>query len=388
MSKNSTIDDLFKAQLQPLAFDHADAAWDKMEARLLQQQKKRKPYKRYLLLFLLVMGSATLLTAVLYRPPASRVASYHPAQKITTGNHERGTSSADRIVADAGDAPVRVTSNISNSKIAPASLRPSTECNFAPSANMQLQTAPASTVPVTDGMPVAPEAPVTTEPTLLRNEEKTQVVPGPQKKDTGTDGNIDQQEKTGAPAKRKPVFELAAGIDLSLKNNNGGKYAQVLLNIPLSKKTDLVTGIGISSDGMSESYRVSEKQNTANRETDARLQSLTMLQFPILYQQSIPRTKLLGRAGITPVYIINASIVNVPSSFVGTVIPYRTFTLKDLNRVNVLFTAGLQYQLTRKLALEIKGNYGLTELVKNSYINQSNVNNNFKSLQGGLNFRF
>ncbi len=389
MSKNSTIDDLFKTRLLPQESDRADAAWEKMEARLLQQQKKRQSWKRYLLFLLLVAGSAGLLVPMLYKPTAGSLQGNKIAQQKSTSAGAPVSTSSSQPATNLQQAPTAATHTFYNSKTFQLFARSSQHNLITPpgKAGIQISTAQPLVIPNA----AAPETPVTMEPSgpsAVQETTAKHITPARQQNDTEENSITGHSSNTANPSKRKPLLELAAGLSLPLKHQGSGKYAQVLLNIPLSKKTDLVTGLGISGHSLSESYRVSEKQNTTNRETDAKLQSLTMIQLPILYQQSIPRTKLTGRAGITPVYIIDASIVNVPGTFVGTVIPYRRFTLKDLNRVNVLFTAGIQYQLTKKLGLELRGNYGLTELVKNSYINQSNVNNNFKSLQAGLTFRF
>lgn len=192
-----------------------------------------------------------------------------------------------------------------------------------------------------------------------------------------------KDKKTTLPG---PQLELAAGVDVSNGYIGSGKYGIAMLRLALNRKANLVVGAGYASNAMSESYKQADKPNLLNQEIDAKVRGLNMLQFPILYEQAIKENKLLFRAGITPVYILNASIVNIPNGFGGNPSNYRTFTLKDINRLNVLFTAGLQLRLAPRLGLELKAHYGLTELVKNSYINQSGENNNFKSTQLGLLF--
>ena len=92
-------------------------------------------------------------------------------------------------------------------------------------------------------------------------------------------------------------------------------------------------------------------------------------------------------AGLLPAYILDASVYNVPNSNTGNPAQYRQFTLGDIHRFNVLFGAGIKYAAFKNIAFELSGSYGFTELVKDSYINQSNVNDNFKNIQAGVVFR-
>ncbi len=395
MSNNSTIDDLFKAQLQPLDFAGADQAWNGMEKKLLGEQEKHE-YKRYLLILLLLTGLAAFFT-YLSVPLGSTIKlhartfrlTYVPEKPQPAPAHT-GSGQGDVFSAPPpGNSPVpaAIIPGKLQTKKETVSSRVKATITAGNSFDCTIDHTGATTS-ITDNTISGTEIPSDKSATETISAEKAVLSTVPVKPSMIPYSALVPVKPPAENHKRKRNIELAAGVDIFLKRKSGGKYAQLLLNIRLNNHAGLLTGTGIASHNMSESYRVSEKQNTSNRETDAKLQSLTMLQVPVLYQQAIPRTKLTGRAGITPVYIIDASIVNVPSAFVGTVIPYRTFTLKDLNRFNVLFTAGIQYRALPWLAFELKGNYGLTELVKDSYINQSNVNNNFKSVQLGLSYRF
>jgi len=78
-------------------------------------------------------------------------------------------------------------------------------------------------------------------------------------------------------------------------------------------------------------------------------------------------------------------VYNVPNAFTGSnPDQYRKFAENDLNRFNILFGAGLKYAPFSRMAFELSGSYGFTSMVKNSYMNQSRVNDNFKSIQVGV----
>ena len=174
-------------------------------------------------------------------------------------------------------------------------------------------------------------------------------------------------------------------MDIFLKAKETGYYGGLQVTVPVNKKVNLVTGLQLSKHKMQENYSNAEKQlANPDKSIDAKLEGITVVQMPVLYELSLPNNKVKFRAGLTPTYIVDAGIYNVPSSFTGSVANYRKFSLEDLHRLNVLFTAGIGVSVTKNIELELKGNYGLTELVKNSYINQSSVNNNFRSAQVGI----
>jgi hypothetical protein len=392
MSKNAIIDALFKRELQSLHFGDGEAGWQELAAQLEALQQKKRNKKRVLLLLILLLTGTGLIDYGIWKEGQKKgitVASV--GKSISNWSTTRQWSSAPAVktgdtviptLSDSGEYPTytRHSAKESSTKQDPMSFESRQDKRSSgPGVITRIETA----IPEVDEMTLQPDvsaagqqtARLAFAATAVRQPVKLEIPPS-------------TVPESPQPGKRKMEIELAAGMDVLLKNKSGGKYGQALFNIPMNTHTSLVAGVGIAHHRLTENYRVSEKQNTSNRETDARLQALTMVQFPILYQQKLPNTRFTARAGITPIYIIDADVVNVPGNFVGVVIPYRRFTLKDLNRFNVLFTAGVQYRFLPKWTVEIKGNYGLTELVKNSYINQSRVNDNFKAIQMGVSVRF
>jgi Outer membrane protein beta-barrel domain len=395
MSKNFTIDTFFKKQLGEMELDNADAMWQRMETKLAQQ-KEKQDHKRYLLfLFLLIPVAAGLVitagkkneeaagsVAVTAKLKNKAITNYKTttAEKLNNTNPQR-TDVPGLTVSYCPQEPGWYKNGV-----------------FEPLDEKYLTSITSVGTPVINinGGDESSETANAQSPYLLQPDktaaERTSVIqtgtmqagllPGK----NGTTAKNNLQTTTAADNKTGSKMQLSvtAGTDLVGKLQSNGKYAMVLLHIPLNKSSSIELGAGISSHSTSQSYIVSEKQATLNREIDAKLRGLTMVQLPVLYRQHIASTKFQAKAGLTPVYITNASVTNVPNSFVGIVIPYRTFSLDDINRLNVLFTAGLHYTVNSKIGVEIRGNYGLTELVKNSYLNQSNENNNFKAVQLGL----
>jgi hypothetical protein len=415
MSKNSTIDTVFKNQLDDMAFGNADAMWQRMEAKLGQQKEKqdRKRYLLWLLLLIPVAAGLMLTAGKTDRKKTVIAATTNTSAQISKITNEQvspvTTTAANTSTVNKATAP---GSNINNKTVSYCPVQPGWYNNgvFVPSKGIHINPV-AVTVRTGDGSTSAtifPDTDETAEPSAtvylmvpdkIAAQGITAMPNGVQQLWAGKKITIADNKYEAAPAGNKVAggenrslkkmqVSIAAGTDVFAKSKPGGKYAMLLLRVPLNKKSTLSLGAGISSHSTSQSYIVAEKQATLNREVDAKLRGLTMLQFPVLYEQALPGKKFTAKAGVTPVYILNAAVTNVPNSFTGVIIPYRSFSLTDINRFNVLFTAGLQYNITPKIGVEVRGNYGLTELVKNSYLNQSNENNNFKAVQLGLSWNF
>jgi cytoskeletal protein RodZ len=406
MSKNYTIDSLFKEQLSNMDFSNADAMWQRMETKL-QQQKEKQNRKRYLLWLLLIPVAAGLLLT------AGKTNHKKTNAGAAESSFKQITKTKSELIIEAAVVTksniTSINSTTSNKTVSYCPVQPGWYKNgvFVPSKSVFVSPGIiattaidgwATTIIVTDGAQQNEEIEalqtVLLQPAGKIAVEKITAIPGVQQQQLLQGhkiGIIERGVKSTAnenKANNKLQVSAAAGTDIFAKSKPGGKYAMLQFRMQLNKTSSFSLGAGISSHSTSQSYIVAEKQATLNREVDAKLRGLTMLQFPVMYEQALPGKRFTAKTGVTPVYILNAAVVNVPNSFVGVVIPYRSFGLSDINRFNVLFTAGLHYYITPKVGVELRGNYGLTELVKNSYLNQSNENNNFKAVQLGLSWNF
>jgi Outer membrane protein beta-barrel domain len=398
MSKNYTIDTVFKNQLNNMELDNADEMWQRMEQKLVQQKEKQDG-KRYLLFLLLLLPVAAgfIITAGKKDKEASISVSFkNKFNNKSISKYNTATAATERLK---DTALVKVFIANSTAVFHPQWFNFKNRSDVSPGRGGSISIENTNStgignIGIADNLydyePFNDVNPYLLEPDKTAAERKNVVRQGTMQTALVAGKKIPATTNTLKPAidknthREKIQLAITAGTDLTGKLQNNGKYGMVLLHIPLNKSSSLELGAGISSHNTSQSYIVAEKQATLNREIDAKLRELTMLQFPILYRQKIGKTKFLAKAGLTPVYITNAAVTNVPNSFVGVVIPYRSFSLNDINRFNVLFTAGVHYNITPKAGVEIRANYGLTELVKNGYLNQSNENNNFKAVQLGL----
>lgn len=186
---------------------------------------------------------------------------------------------------------------------------------------------------------------------------------------------------------KKWKVELEAGTDLFNHKKQMGYYGGMRLLKNIGVGVDMSAGLNYSVNKVFQRYRLQSKP-TEQTEADAELNSLTMLRLPVQFRQQVPRTKFTCIVGLTPVYILEAAVYNVPNAYTGNPALHRKFTIEDMRRLNVLFSAGFNYDLPGKFGLEITGSYGLTELVRDGYINQSNINGNFKNVQAALIYQF
>jgi hypothetical protein len=182
---------------------------------------------------------------------------------------------------------------------------------------------------------------------------------------------------------RKNKLAAVAGTDVFKLSKGAGYYAGLTLSRSCSKGMYFSVGVNYTASNVSESYRLSNKP-TQLQQADAEISRLKMLRFPIMIEQQIGKGKFTALAGLVPLYILDAAIYNLPPSVSGNPTNFRKFTINDMKRLNVLFNTGIRYNLSPRIGVELSGSYGLTELVKNSYINQSSVNGNFKNVQLGI----
>ncbi len=418
MNEFNDIDRIFRNNLDKVPVDNAADMWQKMEQQLDAPENKRPIKKRYsllLLVFLLAGGLATLLllnkngkenTGMSAQQNNNGNSAIKPGSKEQAAENNQADP-YEKISAQSTDQQINQSANQQNAftnkgfaKITIDQSVPYADNLFEKNKNSIVKKGKSNTgienglvetteekeetvsiVPVTEAKPLTSNNNLVTETKQTANKESSPEI----KATPTTETSVTRKTETKKTnSKSKPSISIAGGMDLFLKKGELGGYGGFELTLPLNKKVNLVTGIQLSGHKMEEGFSDAEKQRiNPDRKIDAKLQSLTVLQVPFIYEQPLPKTGISFRAGLTPIYILDAGIYNLPPSG-GNIIQYRKFTLQDLHRLNLLFTAGVSVGFAKKFKVELKGNYGLTELVKNSYINQSHASNNFTSAQVGL----
>ncbi len=396
MKHESGIDQLFREGIGQPDFSGKDAAWAKMEQVLDADKRRRRPVAWLLIpaLLLVTAGwwfltpagteqhaftpnsisdvseplsdkpSVTQVPTITAQVPPARVSPAKHTASITDENHQPAIFAAVKQKAHAIYQPgsVRMKTTVAGEEVMefPAT---ATEAQQLLSDNYQspLNRLEWNPQPVHQ---LAVQASRIARPVFTGARKPDKVVK--------------QQNKWSV--------ELVAGSDIFRLNKQLGYYGGIRINHHLDAGTLISAGLNYSGNTLNEQYRLSNKP-AQQTETDARLNHITMIRVPLYFQRQLPRSKWALMAGLVPSYIIDASVYNVPNSFTGDPTQYRRFTINDINRFNILFGAGVKYSPFKRVSFELSGSYGFTGLVKDSYINQSRVNDNFRNIQAGLVYR-
>ncbi len=404
MKQDSGIDNIFKEGIGTPDFPGKDAAWAKMEQALdAEDNRRRRPFAWMLLAAGLLGVTAWWLHQP--APPAEAPAlATLPASSLQQPASVTAHSPASLSPRPAGPARVSVSSGMAEATVrttpaTPAALPHHSTTPAVQASARKGRMAVFSAAPEPETLlaytGTAPAASAILQPdrnlfilhrlelpvmAAHRPAPRAAAVPDMAAPPAGKDKTA--KKSTGRPWS----VELVAGSDIFRLNKQIGYYGGLRFNRHLDKGTVLSAGINYSGNTVNEQYRLSNKP-AQQTEADAQLNHITMIRVPLLFQRQLPRSRWSLMAGLIPSYIVDASVYNVPNAFTGDPTQYRRFTLQDINRFNVLFGAGIKYSPFSRLSIELSGSYGFTGLVKNSYINQSRVNDNFRNIQAGLSYR-
>ncbi len=386
MKHETGIDRIFREGIGQPDFSGKDAAWNKMEQALRADQRRRRRPFAWFLLVAVLLGSAGWW----FLKPALADQSVASPGIIAETNLQPGSSQAATTTDNS--APLRVPAAKSPAKAAPdaggsavtavsrkyklaGQTRVST---WKPDQFSEEEVSLKTDTRLSLLTPLLHPLDLNTRPVnrmaVLASRMRHPVVIHPRKP-----AKTEQKQQ-------KWSVELVAGSDIFRLNKQLGYYGGVRINRHLDQGTLLSAGINYSANTVNEQYRLSNKP-AQQTEADAQLNHITMIRMPVYFQRQFSRSKWALMAGLVPSYIIDASVYNVPNSFTGDPTQYRRFTINDINRFNILFGAGVKYSPFKRISFELSGSYGFTGLVKDSYINQARVNDNFRNIQAGLIYR-
>lgn len=400
MSEHSHIDKIFKEGLGEKKFSNADAMWQRMEADLDKEGgRKRRP-------FIFFFASAAFIAAGFFAVQQfNNPAEVDPAAKqLVDANTIKYTNKTSAVIALQPDQNMPV-----QGKTYPAAGYSNSNALTAVPGNnakaLRLKRQAVLQIPAIYLAGKAPDTDVTDyvysdDPSVnylkrvTANVElisipsigfhRIAISPAPQNKPVKSAFKI--AEKRKMPAASKYTIEAVGGVDLIRLNRKAGYYAGVRVNKKLENGSSFSVGVNYASHIISDRYRVRTKP-AEQRSSDARINNISSVRVPVYLQRQMGTSKFSMMVGLVPTYITHAEVYNVPNSYIGDPDPYRKFGLNDINRINLLFGAGLKYAPTNWMALELSGSYGLTGMVKDGYKNLSRVNDNFKSIQLGAAFR-
>lgn len=386
MKSDTHIDKIFKDGVGGSDFSNVDAMWQRMEQKL---DDSEKPKKRPFVFILLLAGLLTAGLAIKhFNEPAvktaSPIAKNREALNIDKGSSVSATNAMATPILSVTNNRSSVTSGVVVKKVAPAVFTKNKKSVVSITASTTINSEAPATIEETAVKGLFGKIPVQATVLALQytraNPPVIRMVPAP--KITAV--------AASRPIKREPIkpkkisIEAIAGTDALRMNRKAGYYAGIRVNRMLETGTVISVGLNYTSHTVNDRYRLSSKPAELRGETDARINDIRTIRVPVYFQRQMANSKFALMAGLVPTYVMDATVYNMPSSFTGNPDQFRKFTLKDINRFNVLFGAGLKYSPVQRISFEISGSYGFTSLVKSSYINQSRVNDNFKSIQAGV----
>ncbi|MBL0357890.1 MAG: outer membrane beta-barrel protein [Chitinophagaceae bacterium] len=386
MSNNAHIDKIFKEGLGEISNPNRDAMWQKMEGMIDNDAKKKKRRFAFIILFGCLVTAGFFIAVNLNTAPK-----YLAKTKAVPSSKVSNSAVKEDEIVSVTPALIATSSN-------PASARPSKlvsakrpVINYGSGSMVISNTnAEESTTMIPSAQQIADDflaKKMTVDAELLPvqylKEPSFVITPVVQKTNISTKP---AETKKEPGTSKKISIEAIAGGDFLRMNRKAGYYAGIRINRLLDKGTVISVGFNYSSNTVNDRYYLSSKPE-GRRETDARVNDIRTLRVPVYFQRQLANSKFALMAGLIPTYVIDATVYNVPNSFNSDPNQFRKFTLKDINRFNILFGAGIKYSPLKRVAFELSGSYGFTTLVKNSYINKSRVNDNFKSIQAGVVFK-
>lgn len=397
MSENAHIDKIFKDNLGEKNFSGRDAMWQKMEATLEKEDRKKKKRMVFMILFALLVTAGFFAANKMHITPAANEP-IAGLKKAATSNSDAQAATVKNEPADEKKllqkSPGSSFSNSNGTVVSRAIVARSAGAFKSTLLNGEEGTTDISTSdnPVTPSVSLVEKDNIVNLPAekiqaaaatnSISYLERSAVIIQPVS--TVNNRNTILEKNKKEPAKIKSLsIELIAGGDALRMNRRAGYYAGIRVNRLLEKGTVVSVGLSYTGNTVNDKYRLASKP-AERREADAKISDINMIRMPIYFQRQLATSRFALMAGLIPSYVIDAAVYNVPGSFTGNPDQFRKFTMKDINRFNVLFGAGIKYAPINRVAFELSGSYGFTSLVKNSYTNQSRVNDNFKSVQMGV----
>lgn len=368
MKREDEIDKIFKKGIPASSFENKDAMWQRIEKGLDKEPKKKRPLVYLVVLLCLVAGSLFF---------------------IHNNNETKQTSELVAKAALLKDKPEVVADRTDNIRIKQIAENKKPGINKSKSKTFSKKTTGNIITQVAEAdynyafqngeiaEELLPEKNNLTPEQITLSFKKT-----PGLKIQGIN-NSPPVKRTSIAMPNKYSIDLMGGVTIASFKKAAGYYAGVAVNKYLKNNAAISAALLYSASNLSEKYMLSGKPDY-NKETDAVLNKLNMVQLSLQLRQQVKGTKLFLSAGLMPVYVLDAAFVNMPAADSSNPALYRRFTMNDINRLNVLFTTSVRYKFSSLLQAEIGGTYGLTGLVKDSYINQSNLKGNFRSVQVGL----
>ncbi len=441
MNKKSTIENLYKKELNNEKFEFNENLWGKLDEQLgpVRAAYHKKEKRRAIILWasvLLLVGTGAGIGLSTYKNQNSS----NPNTQSTTAS--TSAASKSQIVATDGLTTNTATQNVTNTttKIAGADDTNTGTSNFntptqnSSTVNQNTTAANTNTAsPLVNNLESKRKATKSSNKKAKdlsstdsrdqkvylnqHNEEETttykeemvaekEATSSSIEKDISsssatppvTPTEIAKQDKVLEKIAKKKVgtknttsFFAAAGVNVATPIKEPGYFAGIMMQKQIDDKRIFI-GLKLAHNELNHQLISSNKANVFPQITDAVIDKMTVIQMPFGYQFQLNK-KAGERAaslnvgfeptlltGVKTIYYDDLGIAGGPR----TAVVNSPLLKNAINKFNVSFIAGVQLPLTNSLWFTLNGGYGLIDITDKQYYNRTIKNNNLKYLQAGV----
>jgi hypothetical protein len=440
MSKKSTIENLFKKELNSEKFEYSENLWNKLDQQLgpVRAAHQKKEKRRAIVLWsflLLLVGSTVGIGVATYKNKKATNAVTQTAASSTNvaSNNEVVTndqsSSTTTNQTTTNNTPITIEGNNSSNTIASDNTTSTnnnnitengvtTNANTTPLSVNAVDTKrkatktshrkiknPSSTVHddkeeylnqqgekegTVSNDEIVAEKEVTTTP-IEKKEEAIAKQPVAPTEIAKQDKAPEKTDKKKAVTKNTTSFFAAAGVNVATPIKKPGYFAGVMMQKQIDDKRIFV-GLKLSHNELNHQLISSNKANVFPQITDAVIDKMTVIQMPFGYQFQLnkkagERSSLLNvgfeptlLTGVKTIYYDDFGITGGPR----TAVVNSPLLKNAINKFNLSFIAGVQLPLSNSLWFTLNGGYGLIDITDKQYYNRTIKNNNLKYIQAGV----
>jgi Outer membrane protein beta-barrel domain len=425
MKEKSTLENLFKTELNKKEFEYSEKLWQKLDNQLMPvrdayYKKERRRIVFFFSIAAILIGGTTTFFAV---------GNNNSKQKITTTtvstqenkkevSDDKGrdltalqdlTKNIDLPNISNGNTTVIGTGNSSKETAAPtnnsslynsnsnnlqrSSIAKRTSVAKAPKAKKLLEEVPPSTLEeeVVEGTKEPTEAIPPVEDNVVAPVEEKKVAPKTEDKNVATPAALKKKvEPTG-----KSSFFALAGINATTPVKKQGYYVGAMMEKQIDSKRRIFVGVKLAQNKLHHQLINSEKATIFPQVTDAVIERMTTIQMPFGYQFRLNKKQqekaTLFSVGFEPTLLTGVRTTYYDDNGVPngprTPVVNSPLLKNAVNKFNISFIAGIKVPLTSRIGFSLNMGYGLIDITDKQYYNRTSTNNNLKYVQTGLLFR-
>ncbi len=425
MNKNSTLENLYKNNLNGTTSAHNEALWTKLDAQLVpirnqyasKQRKKRIAYW--------VLPSVSIITvAVMYmiNNDQAQYAKHSNSKPHSTAQNNINTitniddniNQTKAIDVNTLPQPIVHSNNtqlpdVQHNAVSSLKSTPNNQSITATQRHMQVSNSVSNnTQPSTYTYQELSSNGTANHASISLEAQRTSVaITSPTMATLGTVNlaalklpylhtpHTQKQHATAKSANTKSINGLSAlaGVTVATPISKPS-YVIGAMATKSMKDATLFAGVKVAQNQLDHQLVSTAKANTFPQVTDALIQKLTTIQVPFGYEfvmQKKSKHKSSILVGFEPTLLTGVRTLYYDDNGVPggprTMVVNSPLLNKAVNKFNVSFIAGIKTALTHHVGFTLNAGYGLIDITDKQYYNRTTQNNNLKYIQAGLLFR-